>query len=486
MQEKINTHKTSRRTFAKNVAQAGLGFMIVPRHVLGGKNYIAPSDRLNIVTIGAGGKGHSDTLAASGYDSEKKTTLDNIIGLCDVNDKEGARTFELFPKAKQYRDYRKMLDDMEKDIDAVIISTPDHMHCVQAMHAMKMGKHVYVQKPLAHDVYEARIMADAAKKYKVKAQMGNQGSSSDDIRRICEWIEAGTIGEVREVHCWTNRPVWEQGKGKSAQKMKVPAHLDWDLWLGTAPYRRYHKEYQPFNWRGWWDFGTGALGDMACHIMDPAVKALKLKDPVSVQAHVPIKKRDWSRIDPLGSPPVASMIYFDFPQRGELPPVQLTWYDGGLMPRRPAELKDDEMMGNFDGGVLFVGSKGKLMCDCYAANPRLLPLDTMKDFVEPSPTIPRMTQDNHQRNWVEAIKGNATLSSPFEEAGPFTEVVLMGNLAIRANYARELTYDRKGNSYLAYTGEGKKLNWDAKNMQITNYDMANRFVQREYREGWKI
>lgn len=479
--KKVNAN--TRRDFIKTAAVAGAGITIVPRHVLGGVGYVSPSDRLNIATIGAAGKGHSDTLNACGYDNGK--TVENIVALCDVNDKIGAKTFDLFPKAKKYRDYRVMLDEMNDQIDAVIISTPDHMHGIQGMAAITRGKHVYIQKPLAHDVYEARMLTEAARKHKVVTQMGNQGSSSDEIRYITEVIEAGTIGDVREVHCWTNRPVWEQGMYMPKTKKTVPAHLDWDLWLGTAPYRDFNDGYQPFNWRGWWDFGTGALGDMACHIMDPVVRALKLKYPSAVQAFAPLKKVNWARVDSHDSPPVGSMVHYDFPSRAGMPPVKLTWYDGGLMPPRPDELMDDEPMGGWDGGVIFVGSKGKLMCDCYAQNPRLLPLQRNKGFKAPDQTIQRVKEPNHQRNWIESIKGNAECSSGFDYAGPFSEIVLMGNLAIRSLYVTEEREDR-GNKYQAYIGEGKKLKWDGERMKITNFKQANQFVKRDYRKGWKM
>ena len=247
------------------------------------------------------------------------------------------------------------------------------------MAAMQLGKHVYVEKPLTHDVYEARMLTQAAKRYEVVTQMGNQGSSGDDIRRICEWIDAGLIGEVTEVHAWTNRPIWPQGLERPAEKMEVPRTLDWDLWLGPAAMRPYHSTYLPFSWRGWWDFGTGALGDMACHIMDPAVKALKLGYPTSVEAFASTFTQNRRPKTFAESPPNSSMIRFEFPEREGLAPVSLTWYDGGLMPWRPDELKDGEIMGDGGGGgVIFVGSKGKIMCDTYARNPRLLPTTLME------------------------------------------------------------------------------------------------------------
>lgn len=476
------TKKNSRRKFIKQSTLSVGGIMIVPRDILGGKGYTAANDKLNLAAVGAGGKGHSDIRDAAGYNKLTRGSKENVVALCDVNWNEAERSFKMFPKAAKFKDYRTMFAEMGDKIDAVTVSTPDHMHAPPAMMAMKMGKHVYVQKPLTHDVFEARMMTEAAVKYNVVSQMGNQGSSGEGIRKICEWIWSGAIGDVKEVHCWTDRPVWEQAMTRPTETMPVPDHLDWDLWLGTAPERPFHKMYQPFNWRGWWDFGTGALGDMACHIMDPAVRALKLKYPDAVQAIAPFKKVNWSRVDSNESPPVGSMVYYDFPAREDMPPVRLTWYDGGLQPARPMELADDEPMGNRDGGVIFVGTNGKLMCDCYGANPRLLPSKANESFEAPDQTLTRMTQDNHQRNWIAAIRGEAEASSDFDYAGPFSEIVLMGNLAIRSLYTTEERVDR-GNKYQAYTGVGKKLKWDGVNMKITNYELANQFVKRDYRGG---
>lgn len=470
----------TRRSFVKTLA-LGSSAMIVPRRVLGGKGYIPPSDQIRIATIGAGGKGYSDTWRAAGMSAPDGQAKERIVALCDVDMRAGAKTFALFPDAKVYRDYRIMLDEMNEQIDAVIISTPDHMHAAQGLAAMEKGKHVYIQKPLAHDVFEARALTEAAVRYDVVTQMGNQGSSSDDIRRISEWIQAGIIGEVHTVHCWTNRPVWEQGMHRPAEIVEIPTELDWNLWLGTAPNRPYHPTYHPFGWRGWWDFGTGALGDMACHIMDPAVRALQLKYPTHVQAFAPFQVRNWSRIGSHESPPIASKVHYSFPARGDMGPVHLVWYDGGMMPSRPAELEDDEPMGNWDGGVIFEGENGKIMCDCYAANPRLLPISKMKNFEEPSHTLPRVKENNHQSNWIAAIRGESEASSSFDYAGPFSEIVLMGNLAIRSLYAQEERKDRDGKPYMVYTGVGKKLAWDGTAMKITNYEPANEFVRREYR-----
>jgi len=466
----------SRRKFIEQTAIAATGVTIVPRYVLGGVGYTAPSDRVNIAAIGAGGKGRSNIATASAWSKASGETQENVIALCDVDDQRAAESYLRYPQAKRFKDFRKMLDAISNDIDAVIVSTPDHMHAAAAIASMRLGKHVYVEKPLTHNIYEARKLTEAARQYNVITQMGNQGNSSDDIRRICEWIWAGTIGEIREVHCWTNRPIWAQGLPRPDKAHPIPDSLDWDLWLGPAPYQYYHPVFVPWGWRGWWDFGTGSLGDMACHIIDPAFKALKLGYPVSVEASTSVPRgADRSKLVYKESCPPSSLIHFDFPARGGLPPVTLHWYDGGLMPRRPIELNDDEQLGDNGGGVLFVGDKGKIMCGTYARNPQLLPTSLMNDFKEPPPTIPRV-KTGHQRSWIEGIKGGAAPSSNFDYAGPLTEMVLMGNLALRS-----LSIEENG----ANTGY-QRLKWDGKNMKITNYAPANQFVRRKYRKGWSL
>ena len=363
----------SRRKFIQQSALTAAGFTIVPRYVLGGVGYIPPSDKVNIAAIGVGGKGRSNLAAASGWNKGTGETIENVVALCDVDMERGAESFQRYSKATHFKDFRKMLDTMGKDIDAVIVSTPDNTHAVAAMPAMQLGKHVYVEKPLTHDIYEARMMTEAATKYKVVTQMGNQGNSSDDIRRICEWIWSGAIGAVREVHCWTNRPIWQQGEVRPNRAAPIPDTLDWDLWLGPAAYQYYDPVFVPWGWRGWWDFGTGALGDMACHIIDPAFKALKLGYPTSVEASmvIPYGARRDKQVY-AESCPKSSIIHFDFPSRGDLPAVTVHWYDGGMLPRRPLELKDNEPLGDRSGGVLFIGDKGKIMCGTYARNPKAL------------------------------------------------------------------------------------------------------------------
>ena len=473
------TNKNSRRKFLKNSAVAAGGVMIVPRHVLGGVGYTAPSDKLNLAYVAVGGRGARHV---------QQTRSENMIAFCDVSDETAAGTYKQFPKVPRYKDFRTMLEK-EKDIEAVMIATPDHTHATVAMAAMRLDKHVYVEKPLTHNIYEARMLTQTAAERKLVTQMGNQGSSGDGVRDIIEWIEAGTIGEVTKVHCWTNRPIWPQGVATPEGKFEVPADLDWDLWLGPAPMRDYNPAYLPFKWRGWWDYGTGALGDMGCHVMDPPFKALKLGYPVAVEAStVQTYIGDFYEADYKDSCPPASKVHLFFPERGEMPAVELIWYDGGIMPPRPAELEPNEPMGNWDGGVIFEGSEGKIMCEVYGRNPKLLPTKLMNDFKKPEKTLPRV-KGSHQMQWVNAVKDNdpTVVSSPFEYAGPFTESILMGNLGIRSYDYKVLKKGSKPGNWAPYTYPGRtRLLWDGENMNITNFDLANQFVKREYRDGWSL
>ncbi len=474
----------SRRDF---LALAAGSTLIVPRHVLGGPGYRAPSDRLNIAGVGVGGRGQQVLAGASGFDNETGSTVDNVVALCDVDDTRAAGSFERYSGAKRFRDYRVMLEEMGDSIDAVAVATPDHMHAVVAMAAMQLGKHVYVEKPLTHDIHEARALTEAARRYGVATQMGNQGNSGEGIRQVCEWIWAGVIGDVHEVHTWTNRPVWPQGLTRPNETPPVPESLDWDLWLGTAPKRPYHPAYLPFSWRGWWDFGTGALGDMACHIVDPVFKALKLGYPTSVEASASVFVENWRPIDNLESAPNSSIIRFEFPARGDMPPVRVNWYDGGLLPPRPDELGDDEQMGDGGGGCLFLGSDGKIMCETYGFNPTLLPTSAMEGFVPPPKELARVDGEMsaHQRVWVDACKGGPACSSSFDYSGPFTEMILIGNLALRTFMLPEVFQDAAGRNRSRYSGR-IKLKWDGDNMRVTNYDLANQFVERTYREGYTL
>ncbi len=462
----------SRRDFIKSTSVTAAGFMIVPRHVLG-RGYVAPSDKLNVAGIGAGGKGQSDLSEIA------KSPKVNIVALVDVDDRQAVKSRANFPKAKYYKDYREMLDKEAKNIDACTISTPDHVHGVATIAAMQLGKHVYTQKPLTHDIYEARMLAEAAKKYKVVTQMGNQGASGDGVRQMREWYKAGLIGDALTIHCWTNRPVWPQGMGKPKSTDAPPPELDWNLWLGPNAMETYHKEYVPFNWRGYWTFGTGALGDMACHIIDPAFRTVGLTYPEAVECSVSeIYEVMWEPAYHPDSCPASSSLKLDFPSVDGKPGVKLYWMDGGIRPERPEELGADEPMGDDGGGAIITGTKGKMMCSTYGENPQLLPTSKTKEANVPK-TLARVPE-GHYVQWVNACLagyGKMEVSSPFEYAGPLTESILMGNLALRSYQIKEGKDSFPGR---------KKLLWDAKNMKITNYEPANQYVKREYRQGWKF
>lgn len=468
--------KISRRKFIQASTLATLGFTIVPRHILG-KGFTAPSDTLYIAGIGAGGKGTSDLTEMA------KSKHARIAMFCDVDIEMAAKSRENFPKAKFYRDFRDMLEKEHKGIDAVIVSTPDHTHAVAAMAAIQLGKHVYVQKPLTYSIHEARMLTEAARKYQVVTQMGNQHASDEPVRIMKEWIDAGLIGDVTRVHAWTNRPVWPQGIPHPTGNHEIPSNLNWDLWLGPAPYAPYNPAYHPFNWRGWWPYGTGALGDMACHILDPVFRTLPIDFPSEVECSTTTVWEGFFKVaDYPESCPASSIIHLKFPRKDGKGDIKLTWMDGGLLPERPEELLPDETMGDWNGGLIFEGTKGKMMGN-YLTKPVLLPSSRMKEISLPPATLPRVPE-GHYVQWVNAcIKGygKSEVSSPFDFAGPFTEAVLMGNLALRS-YSMKVK-DSQGRD--TYPGR-KKLLWDAKNMRITNFDDANQFVKREYRQGWKL
>ena len=430
---------------------------------------------LNVAGVGVGGMGavNIDTIAGVVRDEDGNITGmngENIVALCDVDEDFAADIFNRYPKAKRYGDFRKMLDK-QKDIDAVVVATPDHTHAVVAMAAMESGKHVYVQKPLTHTVYEARMLTEAAHKYKVATQMGNQGHSGEGVRLICEWIWDGAIGPMREVHGWTNRPIWPQGIVRPKDKPPVPKSIDWDLFLGPAPKRPYHPAYHPRIWRGWRDFGCGALGDMACHVLDPVYWALELQHPISVEACASHWARRtegevWGRIDKvMDSYPRASIVHYEFAARDKMPPVKLSWYDGGLKPARPDALEAGRSLEQADSNVLIIGDKGILRYGQYGDSPRIIPEAKMEAYKRPPKTIPRITR-SHEQNWIDACKGGEAASSNFAYAGPLTEMILLGNIALR------------------YPGE--RLGWDGKNMKVTNLDEANQYVRSQYRPGWSL
>jgi len=468
---KQQNKKISRRDFIGTTA-AVAAFTIVPRHVLGGLGHIPPSEKLNVAGVGIGGMGKRNILDIAGFELTKEQEIipkdkpgENIVALCDVDDKYAAGVYKIFPKARKYHDFRRMLEK-QKDIDAVVIATPDHTHAVIAMAAMQRGLHVYVQKPLTYSVYEARQLTEAARKYKVATQMGNQGHSGEGARLVCEWIADGAIGQVREVHAWTDRPVWPQGIDRPKETPPVPETLDWDLWLGPAPFRPYHPAYLPFNWRAWLDFGTGALGDMACHVLDPAFWALKLENPISVEASHSYDVREmWKRVDNKETYPRASIVHYRFPARGNMPAMRLTWYDGGLLPPRPDELEPGRPLEQSRSNGLIIGDKGIVRYSQYGDSPRIIPESKMKAYKLPPKTIPRI-EGSHEENWVKACKGGKPACSNFDYSGPFTEMVLLGSIALR------------------YPGE--RLQWDGKNVKFTNNREANKYVKPTYREGWSL
>jgi len=438
-------NSVSRRSFIGSAATFAAGITILPSNVIAGLGHKPPSDKLNIAGIGVGGMGFTNL---------RNMETENIVALCDVDwDYAGKNAFKRWAQAKKFMDYREMFDQ-QKDIDAVMIATADHTHALPAVLAMREGKHVYVQKPLTHSVYESRVLKETAERYGVATQMGNQGNSGEGIRQICEWIWAGTIGEVTHVDTWTNRPLWPQGLPTPSKSMRIPKTLNWDLFVGPAKWREYNSAYHPWSWRGWWDFGTGALGDMGCHIIDPVFKALNLEYPTSVEATSSPFYPD--------SLPNDEIIRYDFPARDNLPKVAMPevtvhWYDGGLMPPRPAELKNDEMMGDDGGGCIFYGTKGKIMCGTYAQNPTLLPTSKMQSFTQPEKSIRRISNamsGGHEQDWIRACKEDKSsrleASSNFNYSGPLNETVVLGVLAVRLQSL------------------GRKLLWDGPNMRFTN------------------
>ena len=481
----------SRRNFIKSGAVVGGSFFIVPRHVLG-RGFVPPSDRLNLASIGAGGKGYGDIKNA--WDDG----VNNVVALCDVDTKAAGKSITKFPNAKFYKDFRVMLEKMDKDIDAVTISTPDHIHGVAAMTAMSMGKHVYVQKPLTHNIYEARQLTEAARKNRVVTQMGNQGASHPGQVQMKEWFDKGLIGKVHTVEVWTNRPVWPQGIPVPTDKPVLPDHLskeDWDLYIGPAKYVDYHPMYYHFKWRGWWNFGTGALGDMGCHIMDSPFRILELGYPTEVEASVgDIYKRDWNPENvPEGCPP-SSRVQIRFPKsKVNDSAIKMNWTDGGLRPFHPDLIPATDDIGGpgSRNGIMMIGEKGVISCDVYGASPKLYRKDkevlTMPEGFDGGNVYLDYPEMGHQKSWTEACKSgfkskeHKALTSSFDYAGPLTETVLMGNLAIRSYTLAKMKEDG-GRSF-----DGrKKLQWDGKNMRVTNYEEANQFVSRDYRDGWKL
>ena len=441
----------NRRNFLTTTAGMA-AFVIVPRHVLGGERQSPPSEKLNIAGIGVGGMGAANLRALESQ---------NIVALCDVDHNYAANTFKRYPKAKLYYDYREMLDK-QKDIDAVMIATPDHTHAIISMAAMQAGKHVYCQKPLTHDVYEARRLSQVAREKRLATQMGNQGHSAEGIRLVCEWIWDGAIGEIKEVDAWCSLSYYPWGHAGWSSKWSsrpndtpaIPDTLKWDLWLGPARERSYHPAYHPAVWRCWWDFGCGMMGDRGAHTLDAVVWALKLTQPKSIEATS-------CGLNP-ETHPLSAIVTYQFPARENLPPVKLTWYEG-TRPPRPAEL-DDELEWPAEGGALFKGSKGMLMCGVYGENPHLLPQRLHKEYKRPSKTIPRV-ETSHEMDWVRACKTGQASGSDFSYTGPLTEICLLGNIAKRMD---------------------NRIDWDPVQLKVTNLPEANACIKTEYRKGWSL
>ncbi|GMW03059.1 MAG: dehydrogenase [Candidatus Hydrogenedentota bacterium] len=456
----MSKHVLSRRAFlaatTTTVAGAGCATRVNTAKVVPGK--ISPNEKLNIAGIGIGGMGRNNIAACK---------EENIVALCDVDQVRAEPIYALYPGAKQYVDYRKMFDAEDKNIDAVIIATPDHTHAVIAMTSIRLGKHIFCQKPLAHSIHEVRTITEAAREAGIQTQMGNQGHSSNQIRELCEWIEDGVVGDVHEVFAWSDRPVggdpWSDFPimARPTDTPPVPETLDWDLWLGPAPYRPYHPIYAPLTWRGFYDFGTGALGDMGCHIIDPSFWALKLGAPECVEA----TSTHWEEDVAAETYPRACIVRYQFPARGKMPPVKLTWFDGRLLPPFPRDFAPGE---KFEGnGALLVGEKGSIIHKSHGAGGlRLLPESLNKEYKRPAERIPRVANSNHEQDWVRACKDGSPASANFEYGGALTEMVLLGVLAIRK--------------------KDRKLQWDSANLKVTNDDDANTLINPPYREGWEL
>jgi predicted dehydrogenase len=474
----MNTHhdrfQFSRRRFLEKGALASAALQIIPGHILGLSGATSANNKVNLAGVGVGGQGRGDLnrLTQSGDV--------NVVALCDVDWRHAAGTFRNWSAAKPFKDYRKMLDEV-KNIDAVLVATPDHVHAFASAAALQRGLHVYCEKPLTHSVWEARQVATLARGKRVATQMGNQGAASTETRRLCEMIWAGAIGKVREAHVWTDRPsrglfgeYWPQGVDRPKEQPPVPDTLAWDLWLGPAPERPYHPAYAPFRWRGWWDFGTGALGDIGCHALDPVFRALKLGSPVVYRersawddpdvtsaAHPVSVQAASSRVNK-ETFPLASRVTYEFAARQDQPPVTVVWYDGGLRPPRPADLPDGDLMG--DNGRLIIGDEG------FILGSRIYPESRRRDVGKVPETIWRSV--GHYQEWIEACRGGRPAGSNFDWAGPLAEIVLLGNVALRVELRQILTTT--------------KLMWDPANLTISNVSEANPFLRRNYREGWSL
>ncbi len=454
MSESVSGKKFSRRKMLAGIGVGAAVFSIVPRHVLAASGQKAPSDKLRIAGIGAGGQGGSDIGRMGG---------ENVVALCDVDDRQGARSYKKYPDAKRFKDFRKMFDAMDKDIDAVTVGTPDHTHCVIAMEAIRRGKHVYCEKPLAHSIAEVRAMVKAAKEHKVITQLGNQGHSTNATRMLVEWVRDGAIGQVKEVHAACNAfaNVYCQPRNlpKLSDRPNVPKELDWNLWLGPVAERPYQPFYAPWNWRGWSAFGCGCLGDWACHVMDPSFWALDLGAPTTVLAEVDgyNPKTDFESF------PKGTKLTYEFPAKGKRGPVTFYWYDGARRIPKPEALEKDRKVPGT--GALLIGEKAGISHGSHGASGcRIFPETAMREYKQPEPYLKRTNE--HHKEWLDAIRENRPADSDFSYGGPLTEVGLVGVIAIRF--------------------AGQKLQWDSAKMQFTNCPKANRYVTPNYRAGWKL
>jgi predicted dehydrogenase len=452
--------KPSRR----NLAAAGLGALIVPRHVLGGADYQAPSDTLRIAGVGVGGMGRRYLQGCAG---------ERIVALCDVDHSFAAPVFRKYPEARVYRDFRLMFDREEKNIDAVIVATPDHNHAVVTMRALKAGKHVYCAKPLTHSIYEARRIGAQAREARVATQMSVQSCASDETLSTSELLLAGVIGPVHEVHVWCDHPLYPAGLTRPTDTPAEPYNLDWDLWIGTAPYRPYHPAYHPWIWRSWWDFGSGTVSDMLCHAMHVYFNPLELGAPSKVYASRTTMRGGYFKMHADGKedlPPLietpetesySSVVSWEFPARGNHPPLAMHWYDGGIRPHRPMELDSKTPMPR--EGLLFVGEKGKMLTGYSGGKVRLLPEKNFRDFQSPPKTLTRTI--GHYKEWVEACKGGRPANCNFDFGSRMTEVAQLGTIAARA---------------------ARLLEWDPDRMTVTNDTEANGWVNPPYRKGWSL
>ena len=489
----IMSNSMTRRSFLQKSGVAALGLTIVPNIVMGKSisGVTAPSDKLNIAVVGIGGMGNANLKALK--------PTENIVALCDVDWKYSAPVFEENPQAKRYWDWRKMYDEMGRSIDAVVVATADHTHAIIAATAMTMGKHVYVQKPLTHSVYESRLLTKLAEKHQVATQMGNQGSSDSGVRQVCDWILNGEIGEVKRVDTFTDRPIWPQGLNTPTQGKWVPDTLDWDLFTGPAKKVPFNDIYHPWNWRGWWNYGTGALGDMACHIMHPIFKALQLGYPTKVQGSSTLLLSDCA--------PTSQFVRYTFPARDipqnkkvKFPEVQVNWYDGGIRPVMPDGWPAGRDMDDSGGAAIFYGTKDTLICGCYGVRPWLLS--------GRKPVVPKTQREvlvSHEMDWVRACKespaNRVKPASDFSEAGPFNEMVVMGVLAVRLQgLKKELTWDGT-NMRFTNIGDNDEISivksddfkivdghpsFDKPKDKFNAKEFAQELIKHTYRDGWSL